>query len=250
MKKMSQIPYLIILLVVSLMLSACSSDDKKSDTAEGAYELAKTFEKEERYEEAIKRYQEIRNKFPYSKYALLAELSVADAHFKQESYLEAQVAYQSFKDLHPKHPQIDYVTFRLADSFYRQLPESVDRDLTLASSAILYFDEVVTQYPNSAQTKEAIEKKEAALKMLAEKEKYIADFYFKNETYDSALSRYEGLYSKYETQGYGPVALKQAAICAFKLGERDKAKKYLSDLTSKFPNSDEAAAAKSALSTL
>ena len=118
----------IILLISSIsILSACTSADKKADTADGAFAIAQDYDKEERYEEAIKRYLEVKNKFPYSKYATMSEIAIADANFKQESYADAQVAYQAFKDLHPKHPQIDYVTYRLALSFFNQ---QLDRCVT------------------------------------------------------------------------------------------------------------------------
>ena len=90
----------------------CSSSEKKATTPEGMLARAQEYEKDDRYEEAIRRYQEVRSKFPYSPQALEAELSVADVYYKQESYPESQTAYQTFRDLHPKHPKIAYVTFR------------------------------------------------------------------------------------------------------------------------------------------
>jgi outer membrane protein assembly factor BamD len=222
-----------------VLLSGCSSADKKADTPEGAYQLAQEFDKDERYEEAIKRYLEVKNKFPYSKFATLAELAVADTYFKQESYPEAQVAYQAFKDLHPKHVKIDYVTYKLAMSFYNQLPPTTDRDLTISQSAILYFDEVINQYPNSEHVEDARQKKAAVLKMLAEKEEYIANFYFIREKYDSALGRYEGLLKKYPGQGYDARALSRSAVASAKVGEPDKAKRYMMELQKRFPEASD-----------
>jgi outer membrane protein assembly factor BamD len=237
-----------VLLFISAtsLLSACSSDDKHADSPEAAFATAQQFDKDERYEEAIKRYQDVKNKFPYSRYATMAELAIADDYFKQESFAEAQVSYQAFKDLHPKHPQIDYVTYRLAMSFFNQLPSTVDRDLTLARSAVLYFDEVISQYPNSQYVGECREKKTATLKMLAGKEVYIADFYFKRGKYDSALLRYNSLLQKYSGLGFDAKALSRAAICAAKNGEPDRAKNYISELEKKFPGSKELSEAKDA----
>jgi|SRR6185312_10546770 len=239
------IPILLLISATSF-LSACSSDEKHADTPEASFATAQEFDKDERFEEAIKRYQELKNKFPYSRYATMAELAIADDYFKQESYPEAQVAYQAFKDLHPKHPQIDYVTYRLAMSFFNQLPGTVDRDLSLAKSTVLYFDEVISQYPNSQYLAECREKKTATLKMLAGKEDYIADFYFKRGKYDSALLRYDGLIRKYPGLGFDAKAMSRAAICAAKNGEPDRAKKYIDELAQKFPGSSELSAAQRA----
>jgi outer membrane protein assembly factor BamD len=224
---------------VAAFLTGCSSSETKTDTAEAAYNVAAQFDKDERYEEAIRRFQEIKNKFPYSKYAVMSELSVADAYFKQESFAEAQVAYQAFKDLHPKHLQSDYVTFRLAMSYYNQLPVTEDRDLSLAPQALSFFDELIRFFPKSEHIKEAQEKKLAIVKLQAEKEIYIADFYFKKGRWDSARIRYEGGLRKFPGTGIEAKALSRAAICAAKTTDIEYARKLLSELKERFPGSSE-----------
>jgi outer membrane protein assembly factor BamD len=220
-------------------LFGCSSAEKNADTAEGAYAIAQEYEKDERYDLAIQKYQAIRNKYIYSKFALMSELSIADCYYKQESFPEAQVAYQAFKDFHPRHAQIDYVTFQLAMSYFKQLPSSIDRDLSLASQAISHFDETIANYPKSQYVKEAQENKIAALKMLAEKEIYIADFYFRKGHFESAFGRYESGYKKYPGLGFDEITLSKAAKSAALSGQREKAKEYLSLLKTKFPKSSE-----------
>ena len=168
---------------------------------------------------------------------------MADAYYKQESFPEAQVTYQTFKELHPKHANIDYVTFRLAMSFFMQLPETIDRDLALTASAILYFDELVVRYPNSTHVAEAKEKKTECLKKLASKEEYIADFYFIRKKYDSALNRYELLVKNYPNLGFEARALSRAAIAAARIGELDRAKSLVQKLRTQFPDSSELSAA-------
>jgi outer membrane protein assembly factor BamD len=234
---------IIVSATVGMLVSACSTVEKNSNTPEGAFAIAQEFEKGERFEEALRRYNDIKNKFPYSSYATKAELAVADVYYLQESYAEAQVAYQMFKDLHPTHPQSDYVQFRIGLSYYQQLPSTIDRDLTLANDAILNLSDLIKKYPNSEYVKEAKEKRTAAIKMLGEKEEYIADFYFKRKVYESALTRYEGLYKNYGGLGFDAKALARASVCATKLGDDSKAKKLNGLLNEKYPNSPEADAA-------
>lgn len=236
---------LLFLCLFSLILiTSCTSADKKSDDAEGAFAIAQEYDNEERYEEAIKRYQEVRNKFPYSKFASMSSLAIADAYYKQESFAEAQVSYQSFRDLHPRHPKSDYVLFRLAMSYFKQLPATIDRDLTLANNTIVYFDELIKKFPNSTHISEATENRKSVLRMLAEKENYIAEFYFIREMYDSALLRYEGLIKKYPTDELIAQAISRAAISASKIGDTPKANKWLSELQRQFPDSNELRQAK------
>ncbi len=242
------ITFFVTALIFTYSLIGCSSADKlKADTAEGAYEIGQKYEKDERYEEAIVQYNEVANKHPYSKLALEAKLRVADIYFKKENYIEAQTSYQLFKELHPRHPKIDYVTFRLGLSFFHQLPDTIDRDLSIAHKAILYFNEVIKSYPSGSFVSEAEKYRAKSLKMLSEKELYIAHFYFIRDQYDSALGRYEGLIhfdtssedlsneDKFKIQ-----ALYGAALSAYHLKDQTKAEQYYQSLTAEFPQSDEA----------
>ncbi len=237
----------VVALFLMMVTAGCSSSDKvDATTPEGAYKIAEDYEKDERFEESVQKYTDVKNKHPYSRFAVLAEMRIADVQFKREAYIEAQYAYQTFKDLHPKHPQIDYVTFRLGLSIFNQLPSTTDRDLSLADKAILYFDEVLTSYSKSPHAKEAGEKKGEALRMLADKELYIANFYFKKKQYLSALGRYEGLLRTYgNVEGFGPPALYGAAVSAKETGDRDKQNRFVKTLMSQYPQSSEAEKAKS-----
>ena len=223
------------------VLVGCSSAEKiDASTPEGAFKLGEEFEKDDRYEEAIARFSEVKNKYPYSRFSPLSELKIADIQYKRENYIEAQNAYLLFKDFHPRHPQIDYVTFRLAMSYFKQLPSTIDRDLTLAEKAILYFDETVASYPGSTHVAESRERKQDALKMLAEKEIYVAEFYIKEKQFDSALKRYEGMLRTYPGVGLDAKALYGAARCAFEIGEKERGRQHYRNLNSLHPGSDEA----------
>lgn len=231
------------LLFIFIMTSAffgCSSETKTPDTAEAAFKIAQDYEKSERYQIAIQRYTDVKNKFPYSALATEAELAIADVYFKTEDYVESQVSYQNFREFHPKHPKIDYVVFRIGMSYYQQLPDTIDRDLSLANDAIYAFNEVTKKYPKSDYAAQAEEYKTKAYVMLTQKELYIADFYYQQEIYDSALLRYESAYRKYSGFGYDPRSLLGAAKSAHKANDSDKAKKYSDLLTSKFSDSPEA----------
>jgi outer membrane protein assembly factor BamD len=243
---MKNVSFMTVFALIFVLLTArCSSIDKiDASTPEGAFKLAEEYEKDERFDEAIQAYQDVRTKYPYSKLATQAELRIADVHFKREAYAEAQGSYQLFKDFHPKHPQVDYVTFRLAMSYFNQLPSSIDRDLSVADKAILYFDEVINSYPTSQYVAEAKSKREDSLKKLAEKEIYVANFYYKRDNYESALQRYEYLLSKYPNLGYDARALYGAGRSAKELGEKEKSQQHFQKLISLFPGSDEARKAK------
>jgi len=229
------------MMAASLALSIGCTTAPKFDlnTAQGLFDQAEYYAKDERFEEAIEKFEAVKNKHPYSKYAVEAKLRIADIQYERDAFIEAQGAYQLFKDMHPKHPKIDYVTFRLAMSYYNQLPSTIDRDLSVSDKAIQYFNEVLTSYPNSEYVPEAKEKKADTLKKLAAKEYYIGDFYFIREKYESALNRFEGLLKTYPDSDLVVKTLYGAAYSAHALGRNDKAQRYYSNLKVHFPDSEE-----------
>jgi outer membrane protein assembly factor BamD len=231
---------LLFIFIFSSALFGCASEDKKGDTPEEAFKIAKEYEDDDRYQIALQRYLDVKNKFPYSSFATLAELAIADVHYKNEDYPEAQVSYQNFREFHPKHPKVDYVIFRTGLSYYMQLPDSIDRDLTLANDAIYNFNELIKKYPTSSYVAEAEDYRRKALVMLNEKELYVADFYYMQEYFDSALSRYESAYKKFTGVGLEPRALAGAIKCAAQLDNKEKQKTYTEILTQKFSDSSEA----------
>ncbi len=232
--------YLIALVFFVNALFGCASSEKNSNTPEGLFAQAKEYEASERFEIAIAKYNEVKNKFPYSTLAVDAELAIADAQYTRENYTDAQIAYQNFRDLHPKHRRIDYVIYKSGLSYFMQLPDIVDRDLSLGSDAIYHFDEVIKSFPQSEFLADAKVKRQDVYNRLAEKELYIADFYMKQEKFGAALRRYELCITKYSGMGYDPRAHYGAVKAAMAAENAEKKASHLKVLMSQYPNSDQA----------
>ncbi len=82
------------------LLGGCASDSvKNSDNPEVIYNAAVKFIEKERYLDATEHLNEIRHRFPQSRFAALAELKSGDMEFKQENYTEAAAAYKVFVEL-------------------------------------------------------------------------------------------------------------------------------------------------------
>src|SRR5204862_6355597 len=94
---------------LSVLTAGCATSDEAtkpvtySMTAKQNYEKGLAELKDENYPEAQKYFQFVRSKFPFSKYAVLAELGLADASFDRAAYTEAIDAYKQFMRLHPTH---------------------------------------------------------------------------------------------------------------------------------------------------
>lgn len=239
---------LIMALFILSLLPGCTSIPKfDTATPEGAYALAEFYEKDERFEDAIAQFESMRNKHPYHSLATEAKLRVADIYFKREDFPEAQASYQAFKEMHPSHPRSDYVTFQIGMSIAKQLPPTIDRDLGLANSAMMYFDETISSYASSPLSAKARDEKQRILRMLADKENYIAHFYFKRKMFESALGRFEDLIKKYPGSDLERQALYGAVVSAYHAKELDKAQSYMKLLESKYSGSEDAKKAQEVL---
>jgi len=189
--------YLLSILIV--LITSCASEKPTGKTeAEILFKEAKALIADEHYILATEKLNNIKNQYPYSFYATPSELLMADILYEQEMYVEAAASYILFRDFHPKHEKISYVVFKIAESYYNQLPETHDRDLDSAVEAIKYYREILTKYPGSAHAKNSKLKISRASKLLKDKEQYIADFYFKTEVYDAARWRYLNILENFE----------------------------------------------------
>lgn len=238
----------LLLVFTLLFISACVSyEDFDTNTAAGSFGLAKQLEEDERYEESVLQYRDVKNRFPYSRFAIEAELRLAEVQFKKEAYPEAQASYQLFKELHPKHEKIDYVTFQVAESIFQQLPSTIDRDLSLAPQAIRQYRIVLSQYPQSTHVTKSKERVVEARKMLAEKSLYIADFYYRTKRYVSALVRYEKYIKEFPDHGQLAHGYYRAGLSAEASKLPGRKSTYFRYLIEKFPNSSEAQTVKGSL---
>lgn len=236
-------------ILMALFLSRCASTPSyDTSTAEGAYNAALEYAKAHRYEEAIDLLRQVKTKYPYSSFASKAELKIADLHYENNSFVEAEASYQLFRELYPRSPQMDYVTFQIGMSFFKQLPSTIDRDLSPAYDALTFFETLITSYPGSKYVTEARERRQETLEKLAAKEIYIADFYRKRKDHSSALGRYEGVLRKYPETSVIPAALYGAAMTSAKVDEPAKSKRYKETLIERYPDSQQAKQIKGELS--
>lgn len=205
---------------VLLFVFACSSDKPSGRTeAEVLFKEAEELMKAERYILATEKLNAIKTQHPYSFYATPAELMQADILYEQESYVEAAASYLLFRDFHPRHEKIPYVIFRIAESFYKQVPDGIDRDLEPALEAIKYYNEVISKYSDSSYRKTAEEKIAKAKTMLRDKDLYIADFYFKTDEYSPARYWYLDILENHQDKETREHAMKRTILATYKLKE-------------------------------
>jgi len=149
-----------------------------------------------KYHSALKLFEEIKDRFPFSEAGLLAELKAADCNFYMKKYDEALVLYEEFEGNHPTNEAIPYVLFQIGMCHYEQI-DTVDRDPGSAVEAIAAFSRLVKGFPDSPYREEAEARLAAARDFLARHEMYVAAFYVKTGEYDQAKGRLTYLLATY-----------------------------------------------------
>ena len=189
--------FLFFLAFTCLFLYGCVYVDPDIDKP--VHELAQNGMDEfndEDYRKAIEYFEKVRDWYPFSKYAKLAELKIADAYFHLKNYDEAIIAYETFEELHPKNESIPYVLHQIGLSYFNRLG-TVDREQTMAHKAIEVFERLIKSFPDDAYTEDAKDKITLCKKNLAGHNFSVGHFYFRTKHYKAALYRFKHIVSTY-----------------------------------------------------
>ncbi len=171
------------------------------------------------YSKAIDYFTKLKDWYPFSRYASLAELKIGDAHYKLEQYEEAIFAYEEFEKLHPRNEAIPYVIYQIGRCYFDQI-NTIDRDQTSARKALETFQRLVKQFPNDEYARSAEAHISTCYKSLAGSEYIIGRFYFTSKHYKAAQHRFMAVISKYPDVGYHQKALDYLAKCEAILAEQ------------------------------
>jgi outer membrane protein assembly factor BamD len=190
------------LIVLVSFLSGCGMIDyfylpPPEDTAQELFEAGNDAMREKDYISASSYFSRLKDNFPFSPYAVEAELALADAYFLDEEWALAAEAYKDFESMHPRHEAIPYVLFSIGVANLNGYP-SIDRSPQQVEEAYSYFSRLTESYPDTEYAAGAREQMTRCRRLMAEHDLYVADFYFRMDRYTSALLRYKDIIAKYQ----------------------------------------------------
>ncbi|MCK9196831.1 MAG: outer membrane protein assembly factor BamD [Syntrophales bacterium] len=195
------------LLVFVMTMSGCgwwkdlwSRKQMAKGTPEALYQSGVAAYQDGRYKRAVEYFIRVKEENPLNPLALQAELGIGDAHFSDEEYAEAELAYTDFVSLHPTNENIPYAMYQLGMCHYKQTT-SIDRDQTETIKAAREFERLMARYPSSKFAFLAEQKLRECRKNLAEQEFYIGEFYFKQGKFQAALKRFQTIAKNYPNLG-------------------------------------------------
>lgn len=210
-----------LLSIVPLLatLFACSyiNEDPTADwTAEQLYQDARDALDNGEYDRAIEGYTKLESRYPYDRYAQQAQLETIYAHYKAGEPSSAVAAADRFIKFHPRHPSVDYAyylrglaTFDQNNAFLSRFfdMDPSERDPSALRESFNYFKELVTRFPNSRYSPDAIKRMTLLRNNLARHEVQAAEYYLKRGTYLAAANRAKYVLENYQQATAIPDAL-------------------------------------------
>lgn len=186
-------------------------------------------------------FQRVRREYPYSRYAALAELRSADCELDQQHYTEAVRIYRGFIRARPTHPELDYAQYRVADSYYRQIPQDFllsppreERDQASTRTALRNIQRFLRENPDSERIDEVRRMERDVLALLARHELYVAGFYLQRDKPHASIARLETLLAEYAGSGLEPEALLLMGRTYLHMREPGRARRSFDDLVARF----------------
>jgi outer membrane protein assembly factor BamD len=186
------------------VLSGCAwwkgGQERGKAAPEALYQTGKDAYQSGKYKDAIESFQRLKEEYPLHQMAMLAELGIADSHFSNEEYSEAELSYNDFINLHPTNENLPYAMYQLGMCHYNQM-YGIDRDQTEARKAAKEFERLIARMPNSKFAFMAESMLRKCKYNLAENEFYVGHFYYKKKNYKAALKRFEVVAKDYANLG-------------------------------------------------
>jgi outer membrane protein assembly factor BamD len=203
-----------VIALILLVLTGCAlfgKEQVEKPAAELIQEGMAAFDKGN-FSDAIKDFEQLKDWYPFSKYATVAELKIADAHYNLDQYAEAVTAYEEFEQLHPRNEAIPYVIYQIGRCYYDQI-DTIDRDQTSARKALESFRRLIRQFPEDPYAIKAHTHITICLQSLAGHEFYVGRFYLRSKHYRAALERFKAVISDYPDVGMHYQALQYITQC-------------------------------------
>ncbi|MFL5283770.1 MAG: outer membrane protein assembly factor BamD [Rhodopila sp.] len=230
-------------LVLLPLLSACSgsSDEAAAKPApvapvEELYNNGVDALNARRFASAGDQFAAVEQNYPYSSWAVNAQLMSAYSLYLQNKYTDAIGTLDRFIQLHPAHRDIAYAYYLRALCYYEQIAD-IQRDQKGTEQAMNALREVVNRFPDSAYARDAKLKVDLCFDHLAGKEMEIGRYYQRQHLYTAAIGRFQRVVDDFQTTNHVPEALHRLTETYLALGLKDQARKTAAVLGYNYPGS-------------
>lgn len=204
------------LLIALAVTAGCrSTPPERFTTPEPLYDLAKKALDKGDYAEAIRNYEMLEARFPFSNVARQGHLDLMYAYYKNDAAESAIDQAEQFIRENPTHPRVDYAYYIKGLANFERDRNFLERwfrvDLSKrppsnARSSFQSFQQLLQRFPESQYAADTRQRMIALRNRLADYELHVARYYVKRGAYVGALNR-----SKYVLENYdGAPAVKES----------------------------------------
>lgn len=226
-----------LLIICMLAFASCSKKPAPYISADESMRIGMDYFKRGKYDKAIPMFENSLMEAESPSMAQKAQLFIADSYFLDKKYPEAIPAYEQFLEIYGDTDDANTALLRLGLSHYAQI-STIDRDMAAAEGALKAFTRLRDKSPQFAREFELNSKIVELRDMLADRELYVAKFYFRIKEPDSAEGRLKYLIENYpDSKAYGEGLYLYANWLADKKGREVEAVKYYQKLIKERPNS-------------
>ncbi|MBC7801459.1 MAG: outer membrane protein assembly factor BamD [Gemmatimonadaceae bacterium] len=210
--------------------------DPAARTVEELYNNGVDALNQRRYATAVQQFDAVEQNYPYSSWAVNAQLMHGYAEYLQNRYTEAIGALDRFIQLHPTNANASYAYYLRGLSFYEQIAD-IQRDQKGTEQAMVALQDVVNRFPESAYARDARLKIDLCRDHLAGKEMEIGRYYERQKLYAASIGRFQKVVDEYQTTNHAPEALHRLTEIYLLLGLTDQAKRTAAVLGHNYPGS-------------
>jgi outer membrane protein assembly factor BamD len=224
-----------MLLAALALLGGCQtgrSKTVKKATAQSLYVAAHKAMNNNDFEYAIKQYEALTSRFPFTDQARQARLDLIYVYYRKGEKESATDAADQFLRENPTHPRIDYAWYMKGMIDFERTPYAIERwfgvDMARrppasALKSIAAFTTVVTQFPKSDYAHDSLRRLTYLRNRLAEYEVNVARYYVKRGAYLAAAQRAQGVIDQYDGAPAERAAVVILLDCYRRLGFKDLA---------------------------
>jgi len=200
----------VALCIILLAVSGCRTHrnrDLQKSSPEVLYKRAKKNLDSYDFNGAIKTYEQLTARFPFTDQARQARLDLIYAYYRSGEHESATDAADTFIRENPTHPRVDYAWYIKGLVDFERTPNALEHlfhvDLTerppsTARKAFAAFRTVVEQYPKSEYAHDSLQRMIYLRNRLANYEVHIARYYMKRGAYLAAAQRAKGVVEQYD----------------------------------------------------
>lgn len=222
-----------------IFLTACASGTVVPPQKDAGFYFQEGEESFEKglYPEAIASWEKVRESYYSPELNTLAEMKIAEAHFLNEEYIEAAVAYDAFLKDHPDHARVPDVLYQLGLSYSFQML-GFDQDQSATKHALTAFSTLVERFPQDRRTEEVKVYIDNCLNQLAASDLNIGVYYLRTDAYSAAINRIEGLLDKYPNFYNRDKAYYHLGQAYLLIGEKEKSELAFNTLFNDYSSSE------------